>query len=130
MSSFAGIVIVGEGVGSVLLLLPAWRSWGAGIAILLLGAFVVGQAIVLRQGRQIQCGCFGRSIDGERVGVSTLARTLLLLALGLVVLLTAPTPFHPLHVLGALLLMATGSVVIAILRTIYDLSREREVVDH
>jgi uncharacterized membrane protein YphA (DoxX/SURF4 family) len=70
-------------------LLPAATApWAALAAALLLAAFTAAVARTLRQGRQVDCNCFG-SLGPSRIGTSTLVRNALLLALAVGVAIAA-----------------------------------------
>ncbi|MGL4340193.1 MAG: MauE/DoxX family redox-associated membrane protein [Rhodoglobus sp.] len=55
--------------------------FGFGAAVVLLGAFTFGQAVVVRRGRSVSCGCFGRS--SSTVGPVSLVRNAILIAVAL-----------------------------------------------
>ncbi len=65
---------------AVALLPAATAAWGALAAALLLMAFTAAVARTLRQGREVDCNCFG-SLGPSRIGRWTLVRNVLLLAL-------------------------------------------------
>lgn len=70
-------------------LLPAASAaWGALAAALLLVAFTVAVGRALRQGREVDCNCFG-SLGPSRISRWTLARNALLLALAVSVAIAA-----------------------------------------
>lgn len=55
----ARLLVAVEALTVVLLLVPAWRAWGAAAALALLVLFAAAMAVNLRRGRvEIDCGCF------------------------------------------------------------------------
>ena len=74
-------VMAGEGMTTLLLLIPRTARWGAALAALLLATFA-GYALYYRFGLHnvegLECGCFG-GIIASQLGVSTALRNLLLL---------------------------------------------------
>jgi peroxiredoxin len=75
-------------IAAALVVTPTAR-WGAVTALVLLGAFIVGIARLLRAGQAPDCHCFGQ-IHSEPVGASTLIRNAVLAAAALVVVVGAP----------------------------------------
>lgn len=68
-----------------LFLILGFLSRSSGLVLLvLLVSFIVGISINIVRGSQIDCGCFG---SGEELGVITLLRDLVMLAMGVQVLL-------------------------------------------
>jgi len=65
--------------------------WGAVAALALLLVFVGGVANAMRQGKDVDCGCFGR-IYAATAGSLTLVRNGLMAALALVVVVHGPGP--------------------------------------
>jgi peroxiredoxin/uncharacterized membrane protein YphA (DoxX/SURF4 family) len=65
--------------------------WGALVALVLLLAFVAGIANALRQGKDVDCGCFG-PVYSATASTLTLVRNAVLAALALVVVLEGPAP--------------------------------------
>jgi uncharacterized membrane protein YphA (DoxX/SURF4 family)/thiol-disulfide isomerase/thioredoxin len=76
---------------AVALVLHPTARWGAIAALVLLLAFVAGVANALRQGKDVDCGCFGR-IYSATAGTATLVRNVVLTALALVVVVHGPGP--------------------------------------
>lgn len=66
-------------LGTALLFLSGvFLPIAAGLAVLMLSSFAIAVAVVVRQGREIGCHCFGQA-STDRVGWHTLGRDLLLL---------------------------------------------------
>ncbi len=78
------VLPVAELLVAVALLSPAPARWSAAAAVALLVIFTGGIAIALRGGRRPDCHCFGRLRSG-RIGVGTLLRNLVLVAVALLV---------------------------------------------
>ena len=74
-----------ETAAVVLLVVPDTARVGAGMALVLLGAFTVAIARTLRSGARPSCHCFGQMSD-EPIGTTTLVRNAALLALAAVIL--------------------------------------------
>ena len=89
---FGGVSLpVAELAVGVALLFPSTARWGAVGALLLLGVFAGGVARVLARGEAPDCHCFGQ-IHSEPAGRSTLIRSLVLAALGAVIVAAGPGP--------------------------------------
>jgi hypothetical protein len=107
----ARLVVATELVAAVLLALPPARLWGALLACWLFAAFLAGMAGALRQGLQVDCGCFGTSRTEDTVGPGSVTRTGLLLALSVAAVIAGPTEFRPAQLLIGGLLLATVLVL-------------------
>lgn len=79
-------VILAEAVAGLALLAPGARQVGAGSATVLFTLFVAAQSRTMREGRDLQCGCFGGSGPLDTVGVHSLVRTSLFLVMAVVAL--------------------------------------------
>jgi len=77
-------------IAAAALLLPARTAvWGASLALGLLLVFSAAVGVVLRQGRRVDCHCFGQ-LGSRPVGRATLVRNAGFMALALVVLAAGP----------------------------------------
>jgi uncharacterized membrane protein YphA (DoxX/SURF4 family) len=65
--------------------------WGALVALALLLAFIGGIANAMRQGKDVDCGCFG-PVYSATASTPTLIRNAVLAALALVVVIAGPAP--------------------------------------
>ena len=82
--------VVELATGVALLFHPTAR-WAALAALVLLLAFVAGVANAMRQGKDVDCGCFG-AVYSATAGTPTLIRNGALAALALLVVLEGPAP--------------------------------------
>jgi uncharacterized membrane protein YphA (DoxX/SURF4 family) len=82
--------VVELATGLALIFHPTAR-WGAAVALVLLLAFVAGIANALRQGKDVDCGCFG-PVYSATASTATLIRNAVLAALAFVVVLEGPAP--------------------------------------
>ena len=82
--------LVELGIAVALLFHPTAR-WGALAALLLLLIFIAGVANALRQGKDVDCGCFGR-VYSATAGTATLIRNAALAALALFLVVKGPAP--------------------------------------
>jgi uncharacterized membrane protein YphA (DoxX/SURF4 family) len=82
--------VVEAATGVALLFHPTAR-WGALAALVLLLAFMAGVANAMRQGKDVDCGCFG-PIYSATASSPTLIRNGVLAALAFVVVLEGPAP--------------------------------------
>jgi hypothetical protein len=104
-------VLFGELLTTVLLVPPATRPVGAGLATALLSVYLFAQVTALCRGLRIDCGCFGGSDELSAIGPATVTRTALLLLLAVAADASGGTPFHPLELLvGPLLAVVVGLV--------------------
>lgn len=90
----ARVIPVSELVAGVLLLAglaapPQLRQAGAGLAMILLAAFLAALAHAYTRGRKIACACFGGDSELESVGAHSIVRTGLVFALAAVAVLPA-----------------------------------------
>jgi uncharacterized membrane protein YphA (DoxX/SURF4 family)/peroxiredoxin len=76
---------------AVLLIFHPMSRWGALVALVLLLAFIGGIANALRQGKDVDCGCFGPVYSGT-ASTPTLIRNAVLAALALVYVIEGPGP--------------------------------------
>lgn len=107
----AVLVVAGELATAVLLVPPATRPIGAGLATLLLAVFLAAQGSALVRGLEIDCGCFGGSDELAAIGPATVTRTALLLLLAVGSDAAGATPFRPIELLlGPLLAAFVGLV--------------------
>lgn len=82
--------VVELATGLALLFHPTAR-WAAAVALVLLLAFVAGIANALRQGKDVDCGCFG-PVYSATASTLTLVRNAVLAALALLVVIEGPAP--------------------------------------
>jgi uncharacterized membrane protein YphA (DoxX/SURF4 family) len=82
--------VVEIATGLALMFHPTAR-WGALVALVLLLAFVGGIANAMRQGKDVDCGCFG-AVYSATAGTPALVRNAVLAALALVVVVEGPGP--------------------------------------
>lgn len=87
----AALLPAAELLAAGLLLLAPTARVGASLAAALLGAFVAGIALALRQGRTPDCHCFGQ-LHSRPAGRETIARNLVLATGALLVLFAGPGP--------------------------------------
>src|SRR5215472_2975882 len=73
---------------AVALMSAAWAPWGAASATALLSVFTGLMLVNIALGRRPRCRCFGQ-VAAEPIGVSTVARNMVLLALALLVVTNA-----------------------------------------
>jgi uncharacterized membrane protein YphA (DoxX/SURF4 family) len=88
--ALAILIPVAELTTGGLLIGSATARWGAAAALALLAAFTTAIAAALRNGRQPDCGCFGR-VRSAPAGPGTLARNAALAACAVLVLTGPPT---------------------------------------
>jgi peroxiredoxin len=79
-----------ELTAAALLMVPGTAVVGAALACLLLLAFTLAVARLLLRGERPACRCFGQ-VSSDPIGVATLVRNLVLLAVGVVGLVQAAT---------------------------------------
>ena len=88
----AGLALpIAEAIAALLLLFPDTARAGAIVALLLLLAFIVGIANVLRQGLAPDCHCFG-VVHSEPAGPRTLVRNVVFAVMAAIVVVEGPGP--------------------------------------
>jgi len=81
----------GELLAGILAIFASTAQLGAGLAALLLVAFLTGMVRALRAGRTPDCHCFGQ-LHSQPVGVETIARNVVLLFIALFIGAVGPGP--------------------------------------
>jgi thiol-disulfide isomerase/thioredoxin/uncharacterized membrane protein YphA (DoxX/SURF4 family) len=76
---------------AVALLIHPWARWGGVAAVALFLGFSAGIANAMRQGKDVDCGCFGRLYTAV-AGSRALVRNLVLAALGVALVIHGPGP--------------------------------------
>jgi hypothetical protein len=70
-------------LGASLILLSGWNAkWGALIVVAMVISFIIAVVIVIARRQNLSCGCFGL-LYRERVGIPTLVRDAVIVAMGL-----------------------------------------------
>lgn len=121
-------------VAAALIIHPTNR-WGAAAALTLLLLFLAGVANALRQGKDVDCGCFGR-VYSATASTLTLVRNAVLAAFALVVLVQGGPPIDD-WVAGrtaaelAAILLGVAAVALTVTAVLMrrSLSRTRERLD-
>ena len=103
-----------EGAIAFLLLVPATATWAGVSAALLLGLFSFVTALLVAQGRDAECGCFGL-LYRERMTAVTVARdvTLVSIACASTVLLFAAPPPAFLQYTAVAMLICLAALAVA-----------------
>jgi len=122
LASPLGVMLpVIELVIAIALIPVASARWGAMGALLLLGVFVAGIALVMIRGREAECHCFGQ-LHSSRVGWSTLLRNIALALVAGFVIAAERDGSNPSYMewIGGLtraqvLALSAGAVVVCIL---------------
>ena len=102
-----------EAATALLLLLKPTAQVGAGLALVLLGAFIAGITNAVRQGQTPDCNCFG-ALHSSPAGRNTIGRNAALAALAIVVLVEGPGPAIDTWVAGR-----SGAVIVAICLSLF-----------
>lgn len=117
LSRPTAMLVLGTELGCAgLLVPPASRTFGALLAAVLFGVFLVAQASAMVRGLAIDCGCFGTSDELSVVGPVSLARTALLVGMALAAAAAGPVAFQPVQLLVAPLLAAAAGVLPELVR--------------
>lgn len=111
-----------EAIAAALLLTPATATLGAGLALVLLGAFTFGIALVLSRGGAASCRCFGMS--DRPFAPRHLVRNGLLIIAALAALVTSAGSTaepHPVAALLAIVVGLVGALLIVVLDDLVEL---------
>lgn len=118
----ARLLVAMEALTVLLLVVPAWRAWGAAAALVLLAVFAVAMAVNIRRGRvEIDCGCF-RATHRQRLSWWLVGRNVVLALAAAALWLPlsrVPTLFDHLHAAlggGVLYLLYLGGSQIVLPR--------------
>ncbi|HEX4466108.1 MAG TPA: TlpA disulfide reductase family protein [Solirubrobacteraceae bacterium] len=124
----------GELLAGILAIFATTAQLGAGLAALLLLAFLTGMVRALRAGRTPDCHCFGQ-LHSQPVGVETIARNVVLLCVAVFVAAAGPGPSVPGwvddHDAAHLALVATAMLAVVLAYSCVALWREnRRLTGH